>query len=377
MSLHITDQFDGGNIRVLDASDTDAIRLEIRKDNKSDFYQWFYFRVTGARHQDLTLILENAASAAYLDGWTDYQACASYDRESWFRIDTDYVADRGLILRHTPERDTIWFAYFAPYPMERHQDLIAWAQSQDRVRLEVLGESLDGQPLDLLTIGEPGDDKKTIWITARQHPGETMAEWWMEGFLARLLDRDDPVARVILDHAVFHIVPNMNPDGSKRGHLSTNAAGINLNREWDKATPDSSPEVYHVLNRMRETGMDLALDVHGDEALPYNFIAGGEGAPDFTEQQQELLDHYKAALEAITPDFQTEFGYDVDAPGEADLSICTNYLTQTFACLAMTLEMPFKDNADLPEPEQGWSPERCRKLGAANLDAMLALVDEI
>ncbi|MFS2317658.1 M14-type cytosolic carboxypeptidase [Maricaulis sp. D1M11] len=377
MSLHITDQFDGGNIRVLDASDTDAIRLEIRKDNKSDFYQWFYFRVTGARHQDLTLILENAAGAAYLDGWTDYQACASYDRENWFRIDTDYVADRGLILRHTPERDTIWFAYFAPYPMERHQDLIAWAQSQDRVRLEVLGESLDGQPLDLLTIGEPGDDKKTIWITARQHPGETMAEWWMEGFLARLLDRDDPVARVILDHAVFHIVPNMNPDGSKRGHLRTNAAGINLNREWDKATPDTSPEVYHVLNRMRETGMDLALDVHGDEALPYNFIAGGEGAPDFTEQQQELLDHYKAALEAITPDFQTEFGYDVDAPGEADLSICTNYLTQTFACLAMTLEMPFKDNADLPEPEQGWSPERCRKLGAANLDSMLALVDEI
>ena len=43
----------------------------------------------------------------------------------------------------------------------------------------------------------------------------------------------------------------------------------------------------------------------------------------------------------------------------------------------MTLEMPFKDNADLPDAEYGWSPERCRKLGAANLDAMLALVDRL
>ena len=43
----------------------------------------------------------------------------------------------------------------------------------------------------------------------------------------------------------------------------------------------------------------------------------------------------------------------------------------------MTLEMPFKDNADLPDEVHGWSPERCRKLGAANLDAMLAMVGRL
>ena len=36
-------------------------------------------------------------------------------------------------------------------------------------------------------------------------------------------------------------------------------------------------EIYYVLERMRQTGITLALDVHGDEALPYNFIAGTEG----------------------------------------------------------------------------------------------------
>ena len=35
----------------------------------------------------------------------------------------------------------------------------------------------------------------------------------------------------------------MNPDGSYRGHLRTNASGANLNREWKKPTLEHSPEV--------------------------------------------------------------------------------------------------------------------------------------
>ncbi|MHA6288568.1 M14 family metallopeptidase [Maricaulis sp. CAU 1757] len=376
MSLHITDRFDSGNIIVLDAADPGRVRLEIRKDKDSDFYQWFHFRVSGAMGEALTMHIENAGGAAYLEGWPGYQACASYDRETWFRVGTSFE-NGTLTINHTPEADSIWFAYFAPYSMERHHDLIAWAQTHPDVRLDILGETHDGQAMDLLTVGDADADKAVIWVTARQHPGETMAEWWMEGFLARLLDEDDPVARTLRSKAVLNIVPNMNPDGSRRGHLRTNAKGVNLNREWDKASLERSPEVFHVLNRMRETGIDIALDVHGDEALPYNFIAGGEGAPSFDTRGQRLLDGYKAALTTASPDFQTEHGYDVDAPGTANLSVCTNYLANEFKCLAMTLEMPFKDNADLPNTETGWSPERCRKLGAANLDAMMRMVAEI
>jgi hypothetical protein len=36
----------------------------------------------------------------------------------------------------------------------------------------------------------------------------------------------------------------------------------------------------------------------------------------------------------------------------------------------MTLEMPFKDNAQLAQPD-GWTPARCEKLGAAAVDALL------
>ena len=37
-----------------------------------------------------------------------------------------------------------------------------------------------------------------MWVIARQHPGESMAEWFTEGMLHRLLDRHDPVSRKVL-----------------------------------------------------------------------------------------------------------------------------------------------------------------------------------
>ena len=44
----------------------------------------------------------------------------------------------------------------------------------------------------------------------------------------------------------------MNPDGSWRGHLRTNASGANLNREWLEPSKERSPEVLAVRNFMDE-----------------------------------------------------------------------------------------------------------------------------
>lgn len=45
-----------------------------------------------------------------------------------------------------------------------------------------------------------------------------------------------------------------------------------------------------------------------------------------------------------------------------------------FDCLAFTIEMPFKDNANLSDLEHGWNGERSRKLGASVLVAVRAVV---
>jgi len=319
--LVISSAFDAGNIIVNKAGKPSDINLSIRKDTNSDFYQWFYFRLSGAKGKACRMTIENAGGAAYTGGWEDYSACASYDRETWFRVPTEYK-DGKLIIQHKPELDSLYYAYFAPYSMERHADLIAEAGTHTDVSVSVLGKTIEGQTVDCVSIGT---GEKNLWIIARQHPGESMAEWWMEGFLARLLDDDDPVARVLRAKARFSVIPNMNPDGSRHGNLRTNAAGSNLNREWNKASIQASPEVFYTIEAMNAARPDFCLDVHGDEALPYNFIAGSQGIPGYTQKQADNLEIFLDAYKTSSPDFQTEVGYPVSAPGKGNLSMCTNW----------------------------------------------------
>ena len=372
----ISSAFDAGNIECLDQSDASNVQLRIRADHQSDFYQWFYFRAANVKDVACRYVIDNAAGAAYVGGWEDYRAVASYDREYWFRVDTSFDG-KQLVIEHSSEQDQVYFAYFAPYSMERHADLIAFAQSSEQCQVETLGQTLDGQAIDCLRFGDRDDTRKTIWMVARQHPGESMAEWWMEGLINRLVDDSDPVVRAILQKSVIYLVPNMNPDGSRRGHLRTNAAGINLNREWHASSMEQSPEVYCVLEKIKSTGLDFGLDVHGDEALPYNFLAGTEGIPGWNEARQKKLDLYKNTLASINPDFQTENGYPPNSPGNANMSYCSNALAELFGVPVMTLEMPFKDADDTPDSEQGWSPERCRKLASSCLDALFTCWDEM
>lgn len=134
----------------------------------------------------------------------------------------------------------MYFAYFAPYSYDRHLDLLHMAQTEHHCTLETLGHTLDNNDMSLLTFGEPEEGKKNIWVIARQHPGETMAEWFMEGLIQRLVDETDTTAQALLEKAVLYVVPNMNPDGANRGHLRTNAVGVNLNREWQSPSKEKS-----------------------------------------------------------------------------------------------------------------------------------------
>ena len=373
MTVTISSAFDAGNIRVA-GQDGDQFDLEIVKDHQSDFYQWFYFRLAGGGDREITLRITNAGDSAYPGGWPDYKACMSLDRDEWLRVEDTIYQDGVLTIRLTPPTDCIWIAYFAPYSMERHHDLISSMASIPGVGYRSLGKSLDGQDIDCLTIG---DGPLSAWLYARQHPGESMAEWWMEGALEKLVDPDDPVARVLRRECTFRIVPNMNPDGSRRGHLRTNAAGVNLNREWHAPSEEKSPEVFYVRNAMDESGVDFAMDVHGDEAIPANFLAGFEGIPSITDRQTRLFKQFSESLERISPDFQTAQGYELAAPGQANMSMSTTQLAERFGCVSMTLEMPFKDNADLPDPVFGWSPERSKRLAHSCLDALHVILPDL
>ncbi|MCZ4321315.1 M14-type cytosolic carboxypeptidase [Pseudomonas anguilliseptica] len=375
--MQISSNFDSGNIEVIDASNPQQVQLAIRPDLNSGHFQWFHFKVEGLQPgQRYGFSLVNAGQSSYKNAWSGYHAVASYDQRDWFRVPSRFE-EGALKFDIEPQHGQIWFAYFEPYSRERHSQLVEDAQRLAGAELFAAGKSIEGRPIELLRISRNPQAQRKIWLIAQQHPGEHMAEWFMQGLLECLQRRDDAELNTLLEQADLYLVPNMNPDGAFRGHLRTNVAGCDLNRAWQSASETDSPEVYFVQQQMRTVGVDLFLDIHGDEEIPHVFVAGCEGNPGYSPRLQRLENQFKQLLIDNGAEFQTTFGYTPDQFGQANTSLACNAVGMEFDCLAFTIEMPFKDHDDRPNPQTGWSSARSMQLGKDVLSVAAAMVGQL
>ncbi|QDH66218.1 carboxypeptidase family protein [Pseudomonas azotoformans] len=373
-SIKISTDFDSGNIQVLDASDAYQLLLAIQPDTRSHHYQWFHFKAEGM-HVGHThnFRLSNAGGSSYKHAWSGYNAVASYDHVNWFRVPTRFDGEILHISLETREKHA-WLAYFEPYSRERHDWLIDQAMKYAGTQLLATGKSVEGRDIQLLRRGKGGEGRRNVWIIAQQHPGEHMAEWFIEGIIERLQQDGDAEMKKLLAVADLYLVPNMNPDGAFHGHLRTNAMGQDLNRAWQSASQEISPEVLFVQQQMQQYGVDLFLDIHGDEEIPYVFTAACEGNPGYTPRIEALEKRFRSHLSSLTRDFQTTHGYTRDLPGEANMTLACNAVGEQYDCLSLTLEMPFKDNDDAPNPKTGWSGERSKQLAKDVLSTVADMV---
>ncbi|MBB3182253.1 carboxypeptidase family protein [Variovorax sp. Sphag1AA] len=379
--IHIDASIPSGRITVLSADNPADIRLEIPTDANSFYRGWYYFRSSGVRGQKCTYRLMNAGGfpdrPGFENPWMDTGPLASYDGIRWFRVPATFDG-KVYSFEHQAESDICYYAPFAPYPAERDQKLIASLQGSPLVRVRTLGHSAQGRPIDLLTVGVESSEKKACWVIARQHPSETQGGFFIEGMLERLLDSNDPVARTLLEKATFHIVPNMNPDGSANGFFRTNTLGVDLNREWGAPSLDRSPEVCVVRGAMEQIGVDFCIDCHADPGLSCNFVWPSQNVPTWHAGRASQFDHFERAWAAASPEYGYGEPYPGGVPENADLSMAWNWVGNRFPdSLSVLLEQPYKDTRRAPVPETGWSPQRAARFGATFLNGLHGVVDHL
>lgn len=348
---------DGGNIRVHSIAGAEAM-LSIRPDGHAAWAQWFHMRVTADPGARCILRIVNAGDCTYPEGWIGYRACVS-DDGAWKRTHTEFDGT-VMTIRHTMESSQASFAYFEPYSLFRHHEQLQAARRHWPV--DRLGRSVEGRGIDRIRIG---NGPFQIWLIGRQHSGETMASWWMEGALERLAATEGLLAR-----ATINLVPLVNPDGAYRGNLRANAAGIDLNRQWRAPDPSVAPEVACILRAMAATGVDFLLDVHGDETIPHIFIDGCESIPAPTDYQLNGLNEFKRLLLARSEAFQTQVGYPTTYAGEAAAGMAARAVAARFGAIGMTLEMPFANSLEAPDEDCGWSANASMILGRQCVDAL-------
>lgn len=370
----VNTKFDGGSIIPVDTSNPESLNFKIRNDTNSHFAQWFYFQLSNIIYKKINITFSELSKTAYPDGWENYNICVSYNNIDWFRLPTKFDGD-NLTFSLFPDVNTVYIAYFEPYSYLQHMTLIGEANCHPHFRHEILGQTHEGRNIDLLIAGNPENATK-VWIIARQHPGETMAEWFMEGLIHRLLNWQDAVSRTLLKSCVFYLVPNMNPDGAYHGNLRVNSVGSNLNREWLNPSLEKSPEVYYVRQKMIDTGVDIFFDIHGDEAIPYVFTSGCESLPSYSQKQAHLDNVFKKYMLCVNPDYQTKFGYEKGHFKSEQMMLATSWIGDYFDCFSQTLEMPFKDNDNLPDERLGWTGERSYLFGQSLLTTINLMCSE-
>lgn len=323
---------DSSNYQVVE-SQSNQVVIEINPDHDSKIYHWFHFQLKGEAGQKYTIEISNANQSEY-PPWAisypdkkPYSLSASYDEKHWFNIPTTFNG-KSLFWEILLKNNSISFATTIPYLYQRH---LYFLTQLTGVTINTIGESVQGRPLSLITIGDESKDKLKYWIIARQHPGETMAQWFMEGLIQRLQQRDKQVID-LLAKATFYLIPNMNPDGTFLGNLRTNASGQDLNRCWLSPDEQKSPEVYFTLKKMTEIGVNFFLDVHTDEQTPAPFLMNGVDTTLFQLGEKFIRDYSK-----ISPSIRQECRYQSQPPNTSHCAI-----GQRFHCLSLLLEMPFK-----------------------------------
>lgn len=385
MGIAVTGKIPNGSIEVVAADDSGDIRLRLVSDVNNSYMGYYHFKASGVRGADCHFRILNAGDSLSMrlpgredveNGWMNTGPTVSYDRRYWFRVPGAFDG-KVFSFRHRPEHDICYYALWAPYPIERELAFIARAQLSPRVRASVIGRTLDGADLDMLTIGTPGPGKLKCWMIARQHPSEMQSGYFVESFVERMIDEADAVVRRLLERAVFYIVPNMNPDGARRAHTRMNAAGINLNREWVTPSLEKSPEVFHVRALMEATGVDFCIDCHADKELRCNFLGGPLEIPSRSKRLRHLFRAFERSWAAASPEYEMGHPYPGGPPETADLSMAWNWIGERFHCLSVLLEQPFKDTTWCQDPVQGWSPERATRFGATLPTALYGVIDKL
>ena len=294
----ISTNFESGNINHINNVQRKKdvlVVLEIEnepypKNTKRKYQNWFYFKSNDVQRKSMTYTIQNIN--VFGNDWKGFNVCYSYDNKNWKRIKTSFSKkNKTLTWKHRSTKKNVYFAYYPPYTTVMKQKMMMKYKNKKGAKAKTLGKS----KVDALILG---NGPLKIFIVARQHPGESIGSWMIEGFLKEYFS--DVQRKVVQDIFTFYIIPMANPDGVKLGHWYTNKKGQNLNRSWRH---NKTSETNAIKKLMTEKKALLYLDLHGDEGASKHFITS------CIESKNKVREPFNDTMAKFCPNFQKEDYY--------------------------------------------------------------------
>ena len=345
ITLEFNSKFESGNLyKAVKLSDYEY-SLQISADmNTTGNNHWYYFSVRNPRRTPVTFHITNMKKLDLL--YRSGQKPVVYSLMLESELNTKWHRDCTNIA-YTPvaksnyyclsftynfryENDLVYFAYSIPYT---YSDLISdlevlQVQYAGILRVNTLCKTLLGNSCPVITITddirtyenfqdessdynsssagrrlkrlkkmkeleEKHKAKKSVVMTARVHPGETVSSFMMKGVIQYLID-DRKYAKLLRRNFVFKLVPMLNPDGVRYGNYRCCLMGADLNRRWSRPSKLLHPTVFSTKKMMQvlhETHpISLFCDMHGHSRKKNVFMYGcNERGQDFELHKKNLL----------------------------------------------------------------------------------------
>jgi hypothetical protein len=337
--LRVHAEFDGGNVAGVSVVSPSHIRFSARADT-SPRPLWFYFCLEGATTPAVRCELRNADQClGPRFGWRTARPVFSPDGAHWERVArAEYVeeaTDFGHFAFTVPVvgRRT-YVAYSYPYC---HADLEAVLQPLSAQRFE-LCRSQEDRPIAHLRLGNHSAPRRSVWVIARQHAGETPASYVAEGLIRALTAQPAPASAA---QTAYHLVPMLDVDGVARGRYGKDQEPVDFNRDWrDHPVRPEVTALVRALRASHETApialvLDLHASHHGDTAC---YAFGVPPAEDGTLAAcQQALVARVAAEGPATVGFRPE---DLRTEPQPERS-CRDYLTRALRVPALTFEISY------------------------------------
>ncbi len=316
--------FEGGSlgkvVRVTDTYTRCILLGEVDQFGRNRQISWYYFRIDGAPDAELTIdFTDIVGEYNFRPGaqaiTPDTPPVYSYDNQHWTHVAKENwtAAASSMRLRIKPTQPRLWIAHVAPYTNRHLASLLESIKVAPELEHQVIGKSVQGRDIPLLTITDPGrgpEQKKVVWLMFRQHSWEAGSSWVGEGAIRFLLS-PDPIAARIRRETIFKILPMQDPDGVFRGGVRFNAYGYDLNRNWDSNDPVKMPEITAARNAIlnwvdQGKRIDFFLSLHNDETNEY---LSPPLSSKFSELGQKVFDELTR-----TTTFDPSRNYDASPP---------------------------------------------------------------
>jgi predicted deacylase len=258
-----------------------------------------------------------------------------------------------------------------PYGQPELRKLVAETDGPGGWKLDAIGLSEGDRPLLRLAndYGEAEDEKSRrpgIYLTARQHAGETPGSWVLDGVLRRFAAMGEDAPRV-------WCVPLVDIDGVEEGDYGKDAPPHDFNRAWTKRA--MRHEVHTIAADARRWARRcepaLFVDFHGPGICTktgiYTYLRPDAEHPDAAAASRKLAETIREHVADLSTD--ESFARETTHGGRYRPQTATAHFLRSFDIAALTVECSY-----IGCGETVFTPEHYREAGSRIAAAMAAFI---